>query len=95
MTLLTCPRVDVTLIAHYDAPVLVYSPRYDFSLFGLERLHPFDARKFSRAWARLEQRLGGELERYWEAPPAPIAEADLSLVHEAVRWPSAASPPSS
>jgi histone deacetylase 11 len=63
--------------------VLVYSPRYDFSLFGLERLHPFDARKFSRAWARLGQRLGSELERHWEEPKAPIADADLLLVHDA------------
>jgi histone deacetylase 11 len=63
--------------------VLVYSPRYDFSLFGLERLHPFDARKFSRAWALLEQRLGAELERYWEEPKAPIPEADLLRVHDA------------
>lgn len=62
--------------------MLVYSPRYDFSLFGLERLHPFDARKFSRAWARLGQRLGAELERHWAEPKAPIAEADLLLVHD-------------
>lgn len=63
--------------------MLVYSPRYDFSLFGLERLHPFDARKFSRAWRRLEQRFGGELERHRAEPSAPIAEADLRLVHGA------------
>jgi histone deacetylase 11 len=63
--------------------VLVYSPRYDFSLFGLERLHPFDAHKFSRAWARLAERLGSELDRYWEEPKEPIAEADLLLVHDA------------
>ena len=27
---------------------LVYSPRYDITAFGLERLHPFDSRKYRR-----------------------------------------------
>ncbi len=27
---------------------IVYSPRYNFKAFGLERLHPFDGRKFER-----------------------------------------------
>lgn len=27
---------------------IVYSPRYNFRAFGLERLHPFDGRKFER-----------------------------------------------
>lgn len=63
--------------------VLVYSPRYEFSLFGAERLHPFDSRKYTRAWARLEQRLGGELGRHWVEPESPISDADLRLVHDA------------
>ena len=28
----------------------IYSPHYDFSMYGIEKLHPFDAKKYSRAW---------------------------------------------
>ena len=31
-------------------PRVIYSPRYNISLFGLERLHPFDSQKYGRAW---------------------------------------------
>lgn len=34
---------------------VIYSPRFDINFFGLEKLHPFDARKYSRAWARVPQ----------------------------------------
>ncbi len=27
---------------------LVYSPKYNITAFGLERLHPFDSRKYGR-----------------------------------------------
>jgi len=63
------------------SPVLVYSPRYDFSMLGLERLHPFDARKFSRAWALLRERLGSELDRCWVEPEGPAPDAALRRVH--------------
>ena len=66
------------------SPVLVYSPRYDFSMLGLERLHPFDARKFSRAWALLRERLGSELDRCWVEPEGPAPDAALRRV----RWPA-------
>ena len=36
---------------------IVYSRHYDIGFFGLERLHPFDARKFSRAWRCLKRKL--------------------------------------
>jgi histone deacetylase 11 len=29
---------------------LVYTRRYNIGLLGLERLHPFDSRKYGRAW---------------------------------------------
>lgn len=64
------------------ARVLVYSPRYEFSLSGLERLHPFDAHKYSRAWGVLRGRLGPELEAaWWQEPRQPAAEAELRRVH--------------
>jgi histone deacetylase 11 len=59
---------------------LVYSPDYDISLPGLDWLHPFDGRKFSRAWARLSGLSGGACERFLLRPDAPIATSELLRV---------------
>ena len=40
---------------------IVYSPRYNISFFGIERLHPFDSKKYERAWNLLKQRFGSAL----------------------------------
>jgi len=60
---------------------LVYSPDYDFSLYGLERLHPFDGHKFSRAWTLICKELGPQLERYWIEPGEPVSDDELLRVH--------------
>lgn len=62
---------------------LVYSPDYDISLPGLDWLHPFDGRKFSRAWARLGSLSHGACEKVLLRPDAPIATSDLLRVHSA------------
>jgi histone deacetylase 11 len=62
-------------------PSLVYAPGYDITLLGLERLHPFDGRKFSRAWRLLRERLGAQLDALHHEPAAPITHADLLAVH--------------
>jgi len=62
-------------------PALVYSPAYDLKLFGLEKLHPFDGRKFSRAWALVERRLGRELASVARRPDAEVSDQDLLRVH--------------
>ena len=72
--------------------VLVYSPGYDISLFGLDRLHPFDGRKFGRAWALLKDRLGADLGRVWARPSAAVADVDLLRVHTAAYLESLSSP---
>jgi len=64
-------------------PVLVYAPGYDLSLPGFDRLHPFDGRKFSRAWSIIEQRLGPALADCWDRPAQPASDADLLRVHDA------------
>lgn len=64
-----------------SVPSLIYDPGYDITLLGLERLHPFDGRKFSRAWSLLRERLGAELDPLHHRPAGPIAEADLLAVH--------------
>ena len=61
--------------------VLVYSPDYDISLPGLDWLHPFDGRKFSRAWARLQAISRGACERVHVRPEQPISKVDLSRIH--------------
>jgi histone deacetylase 11 len=59
----------------------VYARRYNIGFFGIERWHPFDSRKYGRAWKLLRERFGRELNRYWTKPPRPVSRADLLSVH--------------
>lgn len=54
----------------------VYSPRFDINFAGLENLHPFDAKKYSRAWARVP-----ELHATALSVAAPVGNSDLLRVH--------------
>ncbi len=62
-------------------PRLVYSPKYDLTLYGLERLHPFDGRKYSRAWKRIQAALGDRADAFVEKPEEPVSDDRLRLVH--------------
>jgi histone deacetylase 11 len=62
-------------------PTIVYSPEYDIHLFGLERLHPFDGRKYSKAWRAVEQQVGERLRQRTVRPDRPITTAELLTVH--------------
>jgi histone deacetylase 11 len=58
---------------------LVYSPKYNITAFGLERLHPFDSRKYRRIrdWlVRQGLRAIGDF-----VIPKPSTQADLLRVH--------------
>jgi len=58
---------------------LVYHPRYNITAFGLERLHPFDSRKYGRIHDALIARglrRGRDFVR-----PKPVTSADLLKVH--------------
>jgi histone deacetylase 11 len=58
---------------------LVYHPRYNITAFGLERLHPFDSRKYCRIHDALIAR---GLRRPGDfARPRPVRTADLEKVH--------------
>lgn len=60
-------------------PNIVYSRRYNFGLPGMEKLHPFDIRKFAHAVAHLRRRR--VLKRSdLRAPPWP-ADSLLQRVH--------------
>lgn len=61
---------------------LVYTRRYNIGLLGLERLHPFDSRKYGRAW-RAVGREGRRLRnRAWVGIRRPVSLADLAAVHD-------------
>jgi len=60
---------------------IVYTPRYDIGLFGLERLHPFDSRKYSRAWRELRRRFGYALRQVRVSPDRQATRDELSEVH--------------
>lgn len=58
---------------------IVYHPRYDITAFGLERLHPFDGRKYRRIHDALVAR---GLRRPKDfVRPSPVSRSDLLWVH--------------
>jgi histone deacetylase 11 len=62
---------------------IVYSRHYDIGFFGLERLHPFDSRKYSRAWRCLRRKFGRRVNRLRATPSRPVSRDKLLHVHTA------------
>jgi histone deacetylase 11 len=62
-------------------PVVIYTPQYDLHLMGLEKLHPFDGRKFSRAWLTAYKSIGSRLKQRTFQPPRPAECDELLTVH--------------
>jgi histone deacetylase 11 len=60
---------------------IIYSPRYNIGFFGLEKLHPFDSRKYGRAWKRMREELGKRLDASWVRPKRKANREELLLVH--------------
>lgn len=60
---------------------IVYSPKYNITFFGLEKLHPFDSTKWARVCAFLKDADVVKDEELVE--PVEACEADLMLVHPA------------
>ena len=56
---------------------IVYSRHYDIGFFGLERLHPFDSRKYSRAWKVLRREFGRDLAKLHVRPASPVSREEL------------------
>jgi histone deacetylase 11 len=64
------------------APRIIYTPRYTIHALGLDRLHPFDVRKHSRAFRLLREQIGAaELSKRWSRPARPAMRDDLLAVH--------------
>lgn len=73
-----------SLHAHKPAslqPKIIYSEDYDISLYGIERLHPFDSHKYSRIWMALKDRFGPDIDNLCLSPGAPVSRDDLQRVH--------------
>jgi len=62
-------------------PVVIYSPAYDLRLLGLEKLHPFDGHKFSRAWQAARRVIGEPLQQRTHRPAQPATPDELLTVH--------------
>ncbi len=62
-------------------PRLIYSPRYNIGFYGLEKLHPFDSRKYGRAWKLLRERFGKRLAEMHVRPRRQANWQELLRVH--------------
>lgn len=62
-------------------PRIVYSRHYNIGFYGFERLHPFDSRKYGRAWRRLRGHFGSSLSEMHIRPKGPATKEDLLRVH--------------
>lgn len=62
-------------------PHIVYSDQLDISLGGLEKLHPFDGRKFSKAWAQITDILGDRLNGFCHFTTTPVTDECLRAFH--------------
>ncbi|MCA9092186.1 MAG: histone deacetylase [Planctomycetaceae bacterium] len=61
----------------------MYDARYNMGLLGMERWHPFDVRKYERAWALIEKEIVGVRERFLVGVDRACAREELLNVHTA------------
>ncbi|WDQ18632.1 histone deacetylase family protein [Rhodopirellula sp. P2] len=62
-------------------PRIVYSRHYNIGFYGLERLHPFDSRKYGRVWGLLRRHFGSSLSGLHVRPRRAASRDELMLVH--------------
>ncbi len=63
-------------------PTLHYSPEYNLSLLGIEKLHPFDTGKSGKALSALRGRLGNDVvDSHIELVAEEVSSSDLLLTH--------------
>lgn len=62
-------------------PYFIYSKHYDFLFSGIDRLHPFDTAKFSKAWQLFSSEHSADLADLWIEPQTPITDDDLLQAH--------------
>jgi histone deacetylase 11 len=62
-------------------PSVVYTSQYNIGFYGLERLHPFDSRKYGRAWKLLRRHFGHALRQLHIKVDRAANRDELLLVH--------------
>ena len=62
-------------------PKIIFSEAYDISFMGIERLHPFDSAKYSRAFNLLAKEFPGTLMQRVGVPRFSVDNQLLELVH--------------
>jgi histone deacetylase 11 len=60
---------------------IVYSHRYNIGFFGIERWHPFDSKKYGRAWAELQKTFKSDLLLHSLLVDRPASQKELLLGH--------------
>lgn len=60
---------------------IVYSSHYNIGFYGIERLHPFDSRKYGRVWNVLRRHFGSSLRKLHVKPTRAATREELLLVH--------------
>lgn len=60
---------------------IVYSPHYNMGIWGLEKLHPFDTKKFARAWSLLQREMGDELKNRCLEADRAVTDDELLAIH--------------
>ncbi|HEV8293155.1 MAG TPA: histone deacetylase [Tepidisphaeraceae bacterium] len=70
-----------TIQPAWPTPRIVYSRHYNIGFPGMQRLHPFDSRKYGRAWKVLLRRFGRQLSDRWIKPPRAAGYGELLAVH--------------
>ncbi|MCW8876056.1 MAG: histone deacetylase [Kangiellaceae bacterium] len=58
----------------------IYSSEYDISLMG-GMFHPFDGKKFSKAWSIISQSLGEKISQSWIEPTELVSDSELLKIH--------------
>lgn len=64
-------------------PRIVYSRHYNIGFYGLERLHPFDSRKYGRAWRLIRRHFGSAMNQLHIRPRHAVSREEMMLVHSA------------
>ncbi|WP_444997128.1 histone deacetylase family protein [Aliikangiella sp. IMCC44359] len=62
-------------------PHFIYSNNYDFSLLGVDKFHPFDSKKFSKAWRLFSEKFTPKADFKWIEPDNMVSDKTLLNVH--------------
>ncbi|MBI3187595.1 MAG: histone deacetylase [Gammaproteobacteria bacterium] len=60
---------------------LIYTKDYDISFWGLNRFHPFDGWKFSKAWHIVNKAFRGKAQNLLLNPSTPVSNELLLAIH--------------